>query len=165
MTEKSDLHKSAAFKEYAYGRNKKIRPPWLWIILTGVLTAFFSLGTVFIAVLLTENPWSYNFIIGLYGIPAGFIVGYQDETGDFMNSAKFAFLSSIFYDITYFLISLIFMQFTPQLMAIFVTIIKLFYSFLIIALYALIMFIIGGILSTFFRAAQEGKIKVKSDSK
>jgi len=103
--EESHLSSSLAFKEYARGPNKKVSPPWATIIITGVLVGLAYVGTEIFASLVYDNPYALNFILALYGIPAGFFCGLKNKNLSLLTSLQYSTLSALFSVITFGIIS------------------------------------------------------------
>ena len=95
MSEDSSVSESMAFKEYAHGRSKKLGLPWLVIILTGLGVALAQVLTWLFAAIVLENPWALNFIISLYGIPAGFICAWKNDNFTALTSLQYSSLSAL----------------------------------------------------------------------
>jgi len=150
LSESGDLRESHAFKEYNLGRNAKIRPPWAIIISMGVLAAAFSFLLYYYGIAVLGNPYAMNFIIGLVGIPAGFVVAFKNKTFDIMISWKYSSLSAIIYTVAYFLIGIILTSIEGLgLSNLFGGIVQLLLSCLVIAGYSILFtFAVGALLGT-----------------
>jgi len=97
VEENSDIIESPAFKEYQTGTRTKIKAPWWWIIIIGIITAIVSLLT----------PMALNFIIGLYGIPAGFVIALRNKTLSFLVSFRYSSYSAIIFSLFFFVAGVI----------------------------------------------------------
>ena len=159
MDEENNVQASQAFKEYAHGRSPKIKPPWATIIIVGIGTALLSLLTYIFAIIAFQNPWAMNFLIGLYGIPAGFIIAFRNKTLSFLVSWRYAAYSAMIYTGAFFLMSLIFMQF-PSLTFTMVlrSILNLFLTSLLILVYSVVFtFAAGALIGTFVHGVRDDK--------
>lgn len=107
MEERADVKTSMAFKEYVEGRNKKIKPPWVIITISGILVALAVVATNELGEFLYGNPYAYNFILALYGIPAGFACAWKNTTFSVLVSFRYSTFSAIISAAAYFIISFI----------------------------------------------------------
>ena len=149
IEENSDLRESVAFKEYSTGVRLKIKTPWLWIIVIGLITAIVSLLTNVFASAVLGNAWALNFIIGLYGIPAGFIVAFRNKTLSFLVSFRYSSYSAIVFTVFFFLLGIIFVMLEGVTIGqFFVGVGGFFLSSLIIGLYSCFSFGLGALFGT-----------------
>ncbi len=107
IEENSDIIESPAFKEYQTGTRTKIKTPWLWIIIIGIITAIVSLLTNVFASSVLGNPMALNFIIGLYGIPAGFVIALRNKTLSFLVSFRYSSYSAVIFSLFFFIAGVI----------------------------------------------------------
>jgi hypothetical protein len=152
-----ELSQSMAFKEYKLGRNKKIKPPWPLIITMGLGVAILSLVVYIFAARVLNNPWEYNFIITLAGIPAGFIIAMRNQDLTALTSIRWASYSMLIYVGFFFVFSLIFMNFSPNLLRVLSGIISLLISVGIIAIYSFTTFALGALLGTFANGVRDAR--------
>ncbi|MCE7745637.1 MAG: hypothetical protein GPJ52_10945 [Candidatus Heimdallarchaeota archaeon] len=80
MEEENSLRNSVAFREYSTGERTKIKYPWVTIIISGILVAVAMILTNWLGTALHGNPYSFNFILALYGLPAGFACAWRNDT-------------------------------------------------------------------------------------
>jgi hypothetical protein len=108
LEEETDLRESMAFKEYSTGARSKIKHPWFTIVISGILVSVAMVLTNWLATALHGNPYTFNFILALYGIPAGFACAWRNKTLSAFTSLRYSTFSALFATLAYFLISLIF---------------------------------------------------------
>ncbi|NPE07054.1 MAG: hypothetical protein GNW80_02125 [Asgard group archaeon] len=113
MVEEENLRDSMAFKEYSTGERSKIKHPWITIVISGILVSVAMVLTNLLAVALHANPFSFNLILGLYGIPAGFACAWKNKTLSAITSLRYSSYSALIATATYFLISLIMLLISP----------------------------------------------------
>ncbi|HUT81693.1 MAG TPA: TIGR04086 family membrane protein [Candidatus Bathyarchaeia archaeon] len=104
---KGELSESSAFMEYTSGRSRKIKTPWIAIVILGLSTAILSLLIYIFSIVAFDNPYAMNMIIGLLGLPAGFIIAFKNKTFDIMVSWRYSTLTGIIYTVIYFIIGAI----------------------------------------------------------
>ncbi|MHA1220761.1 MAG: hypothetical protein ACTSQB_03415, partial [Candidatus Heimdallarchaeota archaeon] len=156
--EESALSSSLAFKEYARGPNKKVSPPWATIIITGVLVGLAYVGTEIFASLVYDNPYALNFILALYGIPAGFFCGLKNKNLSLLTSLQYSTLSALFSVITFGIISAIFMSFSGGVIGVIAGFVQLLIALAIILLFSMcVTFAFGAFLGTLTRGVREGR--------
>ena len=107
MEEETSLRGSMAFKEYSTGERSKIKHPRLTIAISGILVAVAMILTNWLGAALYGNPYSFNFILALYGIPAGFACAWRNKTLSAIHSLRYSTFSALIATATYFLITLI----------------------------------------------------------
>jgi len=178
MSESGDLRESHAFKEYNLGPNKKIRPPWVTIIAVGISAAVVSFVLYIFGILTVGNPYAMNMIIGLVGLPAGFIVAFKNKTSDvlvswryssyFKNktsdvlvSWRYSSYCALIYTAAYFVIGAIFTSISAiGLGGLFGGIVSLLLACLVIAAYSvLVTFSIGALFGTMVNGYLDDKRK------
>ncbi|MFW9923016.1 MAG: hypothetical protein ACFFDW_06975 [Candidatus Thorarchaeota archaeon] len=151
VDDNSDFTESVAFREYNTGIRKKIKTPWLRIIITGLVTAILSVITGIFASYVLENAFALNFIIALYGIPAGFIVALKNKTLSFLISFQYSSYSALIYSAGYFLFGMINYFINPNISVgqIFTGLGGLFLTCLVIAIYSVVFtFALGALFGT-----------------
>ena len=107
MEEDSSLRDSKAFKEYSTGERSKIKHPWVTITLAGVIVAGAMVFTNWLGTALHGNPYSFNFILALYGVPAGFACAMRNKTLSAFTSLRYSTYSALIATGAYFLITLV----------------------------------------------------------
>jgi hypothetical protein len=107
LAEESSLRESMAFKEYSTGERSKIKHPWVTITISGILVAGAMVLTNWLGTALHGNPYSFNFILALYGIPAGFACAWRNKTLSAFTSLRYSTFSALIATASYFLITLI----------------------------------------------------------
>lgn len=154
-----ELRSSSAFKEYNSKQSKKLATPWLAISLLGTATAVLSLLLYYYGLFLLDNPFAMNLIIGLLGIPAGFIIAFKNSTLDIMVSWRYSSYTGIIFTIVYFLIGLIFTTIgTIGIQSLFGSILNLLLSCLVIGVYSiLVTFALGALLGTMINGYLESR--------
>ena len=113
MVEEDSLRNSAAFKEYSTGERSKIKHPWVTIVVSGILVSVAMVLTNWLAVALHANPFSFNLILGLYGIPAGFACAWRNKTLSAITSLRYSSYSALIATAAYFVISLVIILTSP----------------------------------------------------
>ena len=113
MEEENQLRGSMAFKEYSTGERSKIKHPWVTITISGVLVAAAMVLTNWLGTALHNNPYSFNFILALYGIPAGFACGWRNKTLSAFTSLRYSTYSALIATASYFLITLVVLLVSP----------------------------------------------------
>ena len=161
MSESGDLRESHAFKEYNLGPNKKIRPPWVTIIAVGISAAVVSFVLYIYGILAVGNPYAMNMIIGLVGLPAGFIVAFKNKTSDVLVSWRYSSYCALIYTAAYFVIGVVFTSISAiGLGGLFGGIVSLLLACLVIAAYSiLITFSIGALFGTMVNGYLDDKRK------
>ncbi|MGC9778935.1 MAG: hypothetical protein HZR80_06805 [Candidatus Heimdallarchaeota archaeon] len=159
LEEDTNLRDSQAFKEYAHGRSKKIPLPWVTIIISGVLVSVAMIATNFLAVALYGNAYAFNFILALYGIPAGFACAWKNKTFSALISLKFSTISALIATVTFFLISLIFVLTNAnETFGYIVGIVELLIACAIIAVFFIcVTFAMGALLGTFIAGIKDAR--------
>ena len=158
VEENSDITESAAFREYQTGTRPKIRPPWAWIISVGIITAVLSIVTNVFAALALENPYALNFLIGLYGIPAGFLIATRNKTLSFLVAFQHSSYSAGVFTIFFLVLNLVSLAINPgSIVGVFIGIGGSILSSLVIGLYCIFTFGLGALLGTFFMGVRDSK--------
>ena len=158
IDENSDITESAAFKEYQTGVRKKIRPPWAWIITVGLLTAVISILTNVFASLALDNGMALNFLIGLYGIPAGIIIATRNRTLSFLVSFRYSSYSALVFTLFFFLLGVITELINPGTVGqLFLGIGGYVLSCLVIGLYCCFTFGVGALIGPFAMGVRDSK--------
>ena len=159
MSESGDLRESHAFKEYNLGQNKKIRPPWITIIIVGVSAAVLSFILYMYGIVALDNAYAMNFLIGLVGLPAGFIVAFKNKTSDVLVSWRYSSYCALIYTGAYFVIGAIFTSIDALgLGELFGGLISLLLSCLVIAAYSvLVTFSVGALFGTMIQGYLDDK--------
>ncbi|NHJ87783.1 MAG: hypothetical protein FK734_20140 [Asgard group archaeon] len=155
----SELSESSAFKEYTSGRNRKVKTPWIAIVALGISTAALSLLLYIYGIVALDNPYAMNMIIGLVGLPAGFIIAFKNKTLDIMVSWRYSSYTGIIYTIVYFIIGAIFTSIDSLgLSNLFGSSLRLLLSCLLIGAYSiLVIFAIGALLGTMIHGYFDNK--------
>lgn len=155
----SDLSQSLAFQEYSTGERKKIKTPWITIIVVGIVTAALHLLTGFFAMLVLSNPYALNFIIGLFGIPAGFIIAFKNKTLSVLVSFQYAIYSAVVYTGVYFIVTLIGTLISSSfgIGNMFAGAFGVFLTSLVIFVYLALMFCIGALIGTFVHGVLDAR--------
>jgi hypothetical protein len=145
-----ELSENAAFKEYSTGRGKGIKTPWATIVILGIATAALSFILYIYGIVVLGNPFAMNMIIGLLGLPAGFIIAFKNKTLDIMISWRYSSFTGIIYTISYFIIGVIALNLgSSGISSRIGTMISLVLSCLVIGVYSiLVTFGIGALLGT-----------------
>jgi hypothetical protein len=161
MSDSGDLRESHAFKEYNVGPNKKIRPPWVTIIILGISAAILSFVMYIYGIVALGNPYAMNFLIGLVGLPVGFIIAFKNKTFDIMVSWRYSSYCALIYSATYFVIGTIFTSIgSLGLEGLFGGLLSLFFACLLIAAYSvLVTFSVGALLGTMVHGYMDDKRK------
>ncbi|NHJ32800.1 MAG: hypothetical protein FK732_08050 [Asgard group archaeon] len=160
MEEENDLRGSMAFKEYVTGERTKIKHPWLTIVFSGILVAVAMVFTNWIATALHGNPYSFNFILALYGIPAGFVCAWKNKTLSAITSLRYSSYSALIATASYFLITVILLFTTPAGSAAgyFSQLSQLVIACLIICVFFVcVTFAAGAIAGTFIQGIRDSK--------
>ncbi|HUU78478.1 MAG TPA: hypothetical protein VMX55_09025 [candidate division Zixibacteria bacterium] len=158
VEESSDLKQSLAFKEYSTKTRHTIKTPWGIIILVGVITAIIHTATAIFAITVLDNPWSLNFIIGLYGLPAGFAIAFKNHTLSFLVSFRYSSYSALVYTGIYTIITLVIFAINPNLQtSLILSIAGIFLTSLVIGIYQVLMFAIGTLIGTFTHGVLDAK--------
>ena len=145
-----DLRESNALKEYNLGRRPKIKTPWISIIIIGLLTAVLSFVLFVFGIVTMGNPYAMNMIIGLLGIPAGFIIAFKNKTLDIMVSWRYSSFTALIYSATFFVIGIVITSIgSLGLGNLFGGLLSLLLSCLVITGYSvLVTFAVGALLGT-----------------
>jgi len=159
LSGETDLRESYAFKEYAHGRNKKVPYPWWTIIFAGIAVAIASILTVVFASTVFNNSWAFNFLIPLYGIPAGYLCAVKNKTYSLLVSLKYSSLSAVFYVGFFFVILSITQLASPDnAVGAIVGIISLLITCGIILVFSIcVTFAIGAFFGTFISGIRDAK--------
>ncbi len=159
MEEDNQLRGSMAFKEYSTGERSKIKHPWVTISISGILVAVSMVLTNWIAFALHGNPYSFNLILALYGIPAGFVCAWKNKTLSAITSLRYSTYSALIAIATYFLITLVFLFLTPETAAqILFEIGQLLIACVIIAIFFIcVTFSSGAMMGTFIQGYRDSK--------
>ncbi|MBN1328642.1 MAG: hypothetical protein JXA54_04135 [Candidatus Heimdallarchaeota archaeon] len=155
----SSLKDSLAFKEYAKGPNEKVKPPWVTIIVTGVLVGIAYVATEMFATIVYDNPYALNFILALYGIPAGFVCGLKNDNLSLLTSLRYSTFSALFSIVTFGLISAFFIGFSANhTMGVIVGIVELLIALAMIMVFSMcVTFAFGAFLGTLTRGVRDNK--------
>ncbi len=158
VEENSDLRESVAFKEYQTGTRQQIKTPWGWIIIVGIITAIISILTNAFASAALGNPMALNFVIGLYGIPAGIIIAFRDKTLSFLVSFRYSSYSALVFTFFFFILGVIFLVVdVGSIGQFFIGIGGFFLSSLIIGLYTCFSFGLGALIGTIAHGVRDDK--------
>ncbi|HUT81318.1 MAG TPA: hypothetical protein VMZ29_08960 [Candidatus Bathyarchaeia archaeon] len=159
VEDSSHLKDSLAFKEYAKGTEEKIKPPWVTIIVTGVIVGIAYVGTELIATFVYDNPYALNFILALYGIPAGFVCGLKNNNLSLLTSLRYSSFSALFSVIIFGIISAFFVGLSAEhTIGIIVGIVELLIALAMILVFSmLITFAFGAFLGTLTRGVRDAK--------
>lgn len=159
MSESGDLRESHAFKEYNVGRSEKIKAPWLTIIIVGLLAAIVSFVLYFYGIVVLGNAYAMNFLIGLVGLPAGFVVAFKNKTSDLLVSWRYSSYTALVYTAGYFVIGAVMTSISAfGIASLFGGLFSLFLSCLMIAAYSvLITFAMGALFGTMVNGYIDGK--------
>ncbi len=159
LEEDTNLRDSQAFKEYALGRSKKIPLPWATIIISGVIVGAAIIATNILAVALHGNPYAFNFILGLYGLPAGFACAWKNKTFSLLTSLRYSTFSALIATGTFFFISLIFVLINANgTFGYIVGIVELLIACALIAVFFVcVTFAIGAFFGTFIAGVKDAR--------
>lgn len=159
MTEEDQLSESKAFMEYKYGRSPKVRPPWLTITFTGMAVAIAYIITEIFAARVLGNPYALNFVLGLYGIPAGFMCAWKNKDLTFMTSMRYSTFSALISVGTFTIISMISIAISSErTLGAIIGFAQLLIAAAIIAVYSIfVTFAIGALLGTFAHGVVDAK--------
>lgn len=159
VEESTDLKQSLAFKDYSTNTRQTIKTPWGIIIIVGVVTALVHVATAIFAITVLDNPWSLNFIIGLYGLPAGFAIAFKNHTLSFLVSFRYSSYSALIYTGIYTIVTLIIFAINPDLQTGFIIgrIAGIFLTSIVIGIYQVLMFAIGTLIGTFTHGVLDAK--------
>lgn len=158
VQDNSDLRESVAFKEYQTSKRLQIKTPWWWIIIVGIITALASILTNVFASVAYGNPWALNFIIGLYGIPAGIIIAFRNKTLSFLVSFRYSSYSALVFTVFFFILGVILtIAQVGTIGQFFIGIGGFFLSSLIIGLYTCFSFGLGALLGTIAHGVRDDK--------
>jgi hypothetical protein len=156
---KNDLKDSLAFREY-HTESKGVKRNWKIIILVGISTGLLSVGTYLFAVLALENPYALNFVISLYGIPAGFVIGITNSHFTLLEDIKDAGLGAVVYVISYYIFGVIAKFAFGGFMNIAYNVIGLLFNALMILLFCLLFsFSLGALLACWLENYRRGSKK------
>ena len=151
VEENTDFRESVAFKEYSTSTRTKIKIPWATIVIVAIVTAAAHLITAIFATTLLDNPWALNFIIGLYGLPAGFIIAFKNKTLSALISIQYSSYSAMMYTGIYMIVTFIIYFINPNLSTarLIGNIVGVLLTTLVIGLYQVLMFGTGALIGTF----------------
>lgn len=155
----SDLKYNLAFKEYAKGPNEKVKAPWVTIVISGVIVGIAYVTTEIFAAYVLENPYALNFLLALYGIPAGIVCGLKNDNLSFLTSFRYSSFSALFSIATFGIISAFFVGLSANhAIGIIVGIVELIIALAIILVFSVcVTFAIGAFLGTFIRGVHDSK--------
>ena len=161
MSESGDLRESHAFKEYNVGRSAKIKAPWATIIIIGILAAIISFVLYFYGIVVLGNAYAMNMIIGLIGLPAGFVIAFKNKTSDILVSWRYSSYTALVYTAAYFVIGTIMTSISSfGLAGLFGGLFSLFLSCLMIAAYSVLFtFALGALFGTMINGYIDDKRK------
>jgi len=159
LAEESSLRDSMAFKEYSTGERTKIKYPWVTIIISGILVAVAMILTNWLGTALHGNPYSFNFILALYGIPAGFACAWRNDTLSAFTSLRYSTFSSLFATATYFVVTLIVILASPtSALGMISSIGQLAIASAVIAVFFICVTFAGGaMIGTFLKGVRDSK--------
>ncbi len=158
MEENTDLRESVAFKEYQTGARKQIKTPWSWIIVIAIITAISSSITSIFAAIVMDNPWALNFIIGLYGLPAGFVIAFRNKTLSFLVSFRYSSYSAMIFTLIFFLFGVIEKAiFSASIGGFLINVGQISLTSLVIGLYCVFTFGLGAFIGTFVHGVRDSK--------
>jgi membrane protease YdiL (CAAX protease family) len=100
------LSTDRAFRDY-HSKPEKVKRRWGIIIIVSVITALISVISRIYADLIRQNPYAMNFVISLYGVPAGFVIAYKNHHHEFYKDILDAEVGAIIYALFYFLFGVI----------------------------------------------------------
>jgi len=154
VEEPSPFAESVAFKEYVHGTQKKVKPPWLTISLTGIAVGIAYVVTELFAAIVMKNPYALNFVLVLYGIPAGFLCAWKNKNYTMMTSLQYSTYSALFSVGTYGLIAFLFISIgTSHSFGLILGLIELLIALAIITVFSIcVTFAIGAALGTIAHA-------------
>ncbi|MCF2143404.1 MAG: hypothetical protein ACTSXO_10480 [Candidatus Heimdallarchaeota archaeon] len=154
LKDQPSIRESLAFKEYEKGYNKKLRPPWLTISLSGIAVAIAYVLTEFFATYILENPYALNFVLALYGIPAGFICAWKNQNYTILTSLQYSTYSALISVGSYGFIALLTLIFTKShSFGLIFGFVELLIALLIIAVFSIcVTFAIGAAIGTIVHA-------------
>ena len=154
-----ELSENTAFKEYTSGRSKGIKTPWIPIVIIGISTAALSFIFYIYGITVLGNPFAMNMIIGLLGLPAGFIIAFKNKTLDIMVSWRYSSFTGIVYTISYFIIGVIILNISSSGISSRIgTLVSLVLSCLVIGVYSIfVTFAIGALLGTMIHGYIDAK--------
>jgi hypothetical protein len=151
LIEEEQISESKAFMEYKHGRSPKVKPPWITIAITGIVVGVSYIVTEIFAARVLGNPYALNFVLGLYGIPAGFICAWKNKDLTFMTSMRYSTFSALISVGTFTLISAIVMALSSDaILGAIEGFIALIIAAAIIAVYSIfVTFALGALMGTF----------------
>jgi len=159
LVEEENLSESKAFMEYKYGRSPKIKPPWITIVISGIAVGIAYIVTEIFAARVLGNAYALNFILGLYGLPAGFVCAWKNKDLTFMTSVRYSTFSAIISVGTFTFISAIFMALSSDTaIGAIIGFASLIVAALIICVYSIfVTFAIGALFGTFVQGVRDSK--------
>jgi len=159
LEEETGLRGSMAFKEYSTGERSKIKHPWVTIAISGILVAVAMILTNWLGTALYDNPFTFNFILALYGIPAGFACAWRNKTLSALHSLRYSTFSALIATASYFLITLIVIFASPtSALGMISSIGQLAIASAIIAIFFIcVTFAIGAMLGTIIQGVRDSK--------
>ena len=151
VEENTDFRESTAFKEYSTSTRSKIKTPWLAIIIVAIVTATAHLVTAIFATAVLDNAWALNFLIGLYGLPAGFFIAFKNKTLSALVSIQYSSFSAMIYTGIYMIVTFIIYFINPNISTgrLLGNIVGVLLTSLVIGLYQVLMFGTGALIGTF----------------
>ena len=159
MVEENSMSESMAFKDYAQGRSKKVKTPWATIIITGVVVGLAYIATEIFAAYVLDNPYALNFILALYGIPAGFVCAMKNKTFAALVSLRYSTFSALISVAVFGAISFIFiLASTSDSIGAIVGFVQLVIALAIIAVFSIfVTFAMGAMLGTFIAGVKDAR--------
>ncbi|NHK31607.1 MAG: hypothetical protein FK730_09660 [Asgard group archaeon] len=159
MIEEDQISESKAFMEYKYGKSPKVRPPWITIVSIGILVGVSYIITEVFAAIVLGNPYALNFVLGLYGIPAGFVCAWKNKDLTFMTSMRYSTFSALISVGTFTIISFITMALSSEaVIGAIIGFVQLLIASAIIAIYSIfVTFALGAMMGTFIHGVVDDK--------
>jgi hypothetical protein len=159
LIEEEQISESKAFMEYKHGRSPKVRPPWTTIVISGLVVGISYILTEIFAARVLGNPYALNFILGLYGIPAGFICAWKNKDLTFMTSMRYSSFSALISVGTFSIISFITIAISSSgAIGAIVGFVELLIAAAIIAVYSIfVTFALGALMGTFIHGVVDDR--------